>query len=116
MSTRGEAARLPGAGMHRMQILADFEPPKFRSEGRPAREGASPKGARPCSQRAMEVVRNPHLSLRQKLHRSTCAGVLGSLGRGYALCGRTSGLRSSKKFVALALSLRLLGLSSRYSE
>jgi hypothetical protein len=31
-----------------MHILADFEPPKFRSEGRPAREGASPKGARPC--------------------------------------------------------------------
>jgi hypothetical protein len=30
-----------------MQILADFEPPKFRSEGRPAREGASRMGACP---------------------------------------------------------------------
>jgi hypothetical protein len=31
-----------------MQSLASFEPPKFGSEGRPAREGASRKGARPC--------------------------------------------------------------------
>jgi hypothetical protein len=46
--------------MHRMQILADFEPPKFRSEGRPARKGASRKGARPCPQRVLAVVRNPH--------------------------------------------------------
>jgi hypothetical protein len=45
-----EAARLPGSGVHRMQILADSEPPKFRSESCPAREGASPKGARPCPQ------------------------------------------------------------------
>ena len=42
--------RLIGSDMHRMQILACFEPPKFRSEGRPAREGASRKGARPCPQ------------------------------------------------------------------
>src|SRR5918994_1571174 len=38
--------------MHRMQILASFESPKLVSEGRPAREGASPKGARPCPHRA----------------------------------------------------------------
>ena len=38
--------------MHRMQILASCELPKFRSESCPAREGASPKGARPCPQRA----------------------------------------------------------------
>ena len=38
--------------MHRMQILASFELPKFGSESCPAREGASPKGARPCPQRA----------------------------------------------------------------
>ena len=63
---------------------------KFVSEGRPAREGASRKGARPCPQRVLGVVRNPHLSLRHKLHTSTCAGVLGSLVRGYKLCGRTS--------------------------
>jgi hypothetical protein len=43
-----------------MQILACFEPPKFRSEGRPAREGASRKGACPRPQRASGVVRNPH--------------------------------------------------------
>jgi hypothetical protein len=43
-----------------MQILASFESPKFRSEGRPAREVASRKGARPCPQRATGVVRNPH--------------------------------------------------------
>jgi hypothetical protein len=35
-----------------MQILASCELPKFRSEGRPARKGASRKGARPCPQRA----------------------------------------------------------------
>jgi hypothetical protein len=35
-----------------MQILASCELPKFHSEGRPAREGASRKGARPCPQRA----------------------------------------------------------------
>jgi hypothetical protein len=29
-----EAARLIGSGLHRMQTLASFEPPKFRSEGR----------------------------------------------------------------------------------
>jgi len=29
-----EAARLIGSGLHTMQILASFEPPKFRSEGR----------------------------------------------------------------------------------
>src|SRR5215212_5708061 len=84
--------------MHRMQILASFEPPKFRSEGRQAREGASRKGARPCPQRVLGV-RNPHISLRHKLHGSIRAGVLGSsLGRGYELCGRTSRLRSSTKF------------------
>jgi hypothetical protein len=38
--------------MHRMQILESFEPLKFRSEGRLAREGASPEGARPCPRRA----------------------------------------------------------------
>jgi hypothetical protein len=43
--------RLIGSGLHRMQILASFELPKFGSEGRPAREGASCKGARPCPQR-----------------------------------------------------------------
>jgi hypothetical protein len=47
-----EATCLLSSILHRMQILASFEPPKFRSEGRPAREGASPKGARPCPQRA----------------------------------------------------------------
>ena len=46
--------------MHHMHILANFEPPKFRSEGRPARGGASRKGARPCPQRVLAVVRNPH--------------------------------------------------------
>ena len=35
-----------------MQILASCELPKFRSESCPACEGASPKGARPCPQRA----------------------------------------------------------------
>jgi hypothetical protein len=48
--------------MHHMQILEDFEFPKFRSEGRPAREGASRKGARPCPQRVLGVVRTPQLS------------------------------------------------------
>ena len=52
--------RLIGSDMHRMQILACFEPPKFRSEGRPAREGASRKGARPWPQRASGVMRNSH--------------------------------------------------------
>jgi hypothetical protein len=37
-----------GSELHTMQSLASFEPPKFGSEGRPAREGASRKGARPC--------------------------------------------------------------------
>ena len=46
--------------MHRMQIRASFKPPKFVSEGRPAREGASRKGARPCPQRVLAVVRTPH--------------------------------------------------------
>jgi hypothetical protein len=41
-----------------MQILASFESPKFGSEGRPAREGASRKGARPCPQRTSGVVHN----------------------------------------------------------
>jgi hypothetical protein len=47
-----EAAYLPTSASHCMQILESFEPPKFRSEGRPAREGASRKGVRPCPQRA----------------------------------------------------------------
>jgi hypothetical protein len=47
-----KVARLIGSALHRMQILASFESPKFRDEGRPAREGASRKGARPCPQRA----------------------------------------------------------------
>jgi hypothetical protein len=46
--------------LHTMQVLASFESQKFRSEGRPAREGASRKGARPCPQRASGVVRNSH--------------------------------------------------------
>jgi hypothetical protein len=46
-----EAACLIGSGLHRMQLLASFEFPKFRSEGRPAREGASRMGARPCPSR-----------------------------------------------------------------
>ena len=38
----------------------EFRIQKFGSEGRPAREGASPEGARPCPQRVLGVVRNPH--------------------------------------------------------
>jgi hypothetical protein len=61
-----------------MQVLVSSVILKFRSEGRPTREGASRKGARPCSQRASGVVRNPRLSLRHKLHGSILAGGLGS--------------------------------------
>src|SRR5918994_2418206 len=43
---------LPDSDMHHMQILASCELPKFGSESCPAGEGASPKGARPCPQRA----------------------------------------------------------------
>jgi hypothetical protein len=42
---------------HRFRLASyanpsEFRTPKFRSESCPAREGASPKGARPCPQRA----------------------------------------------------------------
>jgi hypothetical protein len=78
-----EARGLVRPGLHRMQLLASFEPLKLRSEGRPARdEGASRKGARPCLQRTSGVVRNPHLSPRHKLYASKYAGVLGRLVRG----------------------------------
>jgi hypothetical protein len=32
------------------------------------------------------------------MYTSRCTGVLGTLGQGYALCGRTSPLQCSKKF------------------
>jgi hypothetical protein len=51
------AACLVGSGLHRMQVLAGFEPPKFGSEGRPACEGASRKGARPCPLRPCVAAR-----------------------------------------------------------
>jgi hypothetical protein len=42
-----EAARFTDSDMHRMQLLASFEPPKFRSEGRRHLDPRSRTGARP---------------------------------------------------------------------
>jgi len=86
-----EAACLIGLGLHRMQILASCELPKFRSESCPAREGASPKGARPCPQRARgERCVTLAFPYDTNCIRIRVQGVLRTLGRGYALCGRTS--------------------------
>src|SRR5918995_1984696 len=55
-----EAARLPGSGLHRMQILADFESPYFRSEGCSPLWSRSCSGPCPCSllQKATRLTAN----------------------------------------------------------
>jgi hypothetical protein len=83
-----------------MQILASFELPKFCSEGRPAREGASRKGARPCPQRESGVVRNSHtFPYDTNCIDQPVQGAWAVSSGAIALCGRTSRLRSSPKYV-----------------
>jgi hypothetical protein len=82
-----------------MQMLAGREPPKFRSEGRPARQGASRKGARPCPQRARwgwcVTLTFPHDT---NCIDQPVQGAWAVRSGAIALCGRTSRLRSSPKF------------------